>query len=221
MKGIKLLFALFIAATSFGQVGISGGLSSLKAFGPNKPWGGFHIGIEVPRDDQASYFFRFTHHFPVKENDSLAISLMPRDINNVPSGMPYYPTIGSLPSMNYNIFEFGTRYYLGSGYDFGWAGYGGTNFVLTFNKVRSNPADYDQEIYYIDDVYNYEGTAFSLGFGLNGGVKYSRPPWGTVYFDISIAYILLYQQNTNSMYNSMIRPLTFGFNLGYRKDILW
>lgn len=222
MKGIKLfIIAIMFSASALAQVGISSGLSALKGFGPNRPWGGFHIGVEVPRDDQASYYLRYTHHFPVRENDSIQLQLEPRDINNVPPGYQYYPIIGSLPSMNYNVFEFGTRYYIGDGYDFGWAGYGGTGFVLTFNRVRSNNAGYDEEVYVLPDYYNYEGTAFSLGFGLNGGIKYSVPPWGTVYFDVNISYILLYQQNTNNLYNSMIQPLTFGFNIGYRKDILW
>lgn len=221
MRTISLFVLLFLSGVLNAQVGISGGLSGLKGFGPNKPWGGFHLGVEVPRDDQMSYYVRFTHHFQVKENDSLPIGLTPRDITTLPPGMPYYPSINSLPSMNYNILNFGTRYYLGNSYDFGWGAYGGTDFVLTFNKVRANHAAYDEQYYYVEDYYNYEGSAFSLGFGLGAGVKYSVPPWGTVYLDLGISYILLYQQNTNYMYNSMIRPLTFSMNIGYRKDILW
>jgi hypothetical protein len=218
---LSFLIVLLVGNFTFSQVGISAGLSALKGFGPNKPWGGFNLGIEVPRDDQTSYYLRYTHHFSKRDIDSVPVYLAPRDITTIPPGQPLYPTISSIPSMNYNIFQFGTRYYIGSGYDFGWSGYGGTDFVLTFNKVKANHAPYDETLYRIEDYSVYEGSAFSLGFGLHGGVKYSVPPMGTVFFDVSIAYILLYQQNSNFMYNEMIQPLTFGFNLGVRKDILW
>lgn len=221
MKRISLLIVLLVTFGLKAQVGIFGGGSGLIGFGAPKPWGGFHLGVEVPRDDQMSYYLKYTHHFAVQDNDSLNLSLTPRDYSTLPPGYPLAPNIGSYPTMNYNIICFGTRYYIGSGYDFGWSAYGGTEFLLTFNKVRAKTNPYDEEHYYLEDFYNYEGSAFSLGFGFNAGVKYSVPPWGTIYFDLNLSYILLYNQNSDFMYNGMVQPLTFGASIGYRKDILW
>ena len=221
MKNLIALIAVCLAFSSSAQVSINAGGSMLAQFSPNKPWGGFHIGFEVPRDDAVSIYGRFTHHFRNFAQDSLDIFLSPRDINSMPPGAPFYPTIGSLPSMNYNIIEGGTRYYLGNGFDYGWAAYGGSNLMLIFNKVKGNHAAYDEVLYVIEETSRYEGSIFSFGFGLGGGVKYSSAMAGTFYFDLNASYLIFNQPSVQNIYGGLHSSLLFSFNLGYRRDILW
>lgn len=212
---ITMLFAFSGAA----QFSITGGGSILKGFDNQKPWGGIHIGAEIPRDDASSLYGRFTHHF-YNDDDSISANsgylyVNPRDIN---SGLPP-KFIGAVPSMNYNMFEGGVRYYLGNGFDFGWSAYGGSCIMLIFNKVKMDYSPYDEALYELPENIRYEGSIFSLAAGLGGGVKYSTASQGTFYFDINMAYTLLAQPSNPNMYTYMYSPLIFNFNIGYRRDL--
>ena len=205
-------------------------MSTLIGFGTvdrTKPWGGFHLSVEIPRDDEVSMYGRFTHHFnqesinPITPEDLFTggyyVELIPRDFN---SGL-LNQYIGATPKMNYNILEGGTRYYLGSGFDFGWSAYGGGNFMLMFSSVKLDYDPFDEVNYMLNDNNRLDGTIVSLGFGLGGGVKYSTAPMGTFYFDLNLNYIIYNQASNPSVYAYMYSQLMFNFNLGFRKDILW
>lgn len=221
----------FVLSGVSAQVGLAAGMSTLIGFGSTdrtSPWGGFHIAVEVPRDDEISMYGRFTHHFNSQSSNPITpdgiftgdfyfVELVPRDLN---SGLPN-KYIGATPKMNYNILEGGTRYYLGSGFDFGWSAYGGGNFMLMFNSVKLDYDTYDESLYAINDAIRLEGTIVSLGFGLGGGVKYSTAPMGTFYFDVNLNYLIYGQASNPGVYADMYSPLLFNFNLGFRKDILW
>lgn len=217
---ILLVIAILVGSlNAFGQASVSGGGSVLAAFGTKTPWAGLHLGLEVPRDDVSSLYFRYTHHFSAYGDsipaDYYWIYVEPRDPNSI---LPI-KYIGATPSMNYNILEGGVRYYIGDGYDFGWAGYGGSSLVISFNKIKMTYAPYDQTLYKLAENTRLDGSIFSLSFGLNGGVKYSTATSGTFYFDVSMAYAMLAQPSSNTVYTNMYRPLYFGFNLGYRRDL--
>lgn len=221
MKKLVLLLALLTSGTLSAQIGVSGGGSLLKGFGRPKPWGGLHVMVEVPRDDQTSYFGRITHHFKQYSPDSTSATIIARDITNT---FPTTQSIGAISSMNYTILEGGVRYYLGNGYDFGWAGYGGTTMMLIFNGVKTDYSDFDQGLYELDQGYGRKGSIVSFAFGLAGGVKYTAPGVGTFYFDTNLAYIVYgIPSNETALYgsNGLYTQLLFNFNLGFRKDILW
>lgn len=219
----KLIFiALLLSVSSASaQVSFNGGGSILKGFGPQKPYGGFHLGVEIPRDDAVSLYARFSHYFKQNDFDSASIYLTARDITALPPGSEIAPLVGAMPSMNYNILEGGTRYYLGDGFDYGFGAYGGSSLMLIFNKVRMTYEEYDEELYYVDNTSSAEGAIFSLGFGLMGGVKYSWVPFGTLYADLGINYMIFAQPSTQYVYPGMYNSLIFTFNIGYRKDLFW
>lgn len=216
------LVSLLLAMTSFGQLSFNGGGTMLKGFSPGLPYGGLHLGIEIPRDDALSFYGRFTHCF-ANGGDSIqdGIIITARDFNTLPPGNPYYDNIDFQPTMNYNIIEGGTRYYLGDGFDFGWGAYGGSTIMIVFNKVSARYESYNEELYYIESSQNREGSIFALGFGLMGGVKYTQAPMGTFYLDVGISYMIFGQLSTTSTYSGMYNPLLFSLNIGYRKDIFW
>ncbi len=214
--------AIALSGTSFAQVGISAGTNMLVGFGAQRTWGGLHFGLEIPRDDVISLYGRVSHYFARSSMDSIYNSAIAKDpINTTPFSVP----VSGVARMNYTTLEGGTRYYLGDGYDFGWAAYGGSNLMLIFNGARNRYEDFDDVLYELDGGAPQRGTIFSLGFGLGGGVKYSVENLGTFYFDLSLAYILL-GQASNTVANQvastgLYQPLLFTFNVGYRRDIAW
>ena len=71
MKNAILVIAFMMSFITSAQVSLSAGGSMLKGFSPDKPYGGFHFGLEIPRDDAVSFYGRFTHHFKQSAADSL------------------------------------------------------------------------------------------------------------------------------------------------------
>ncbi|PHR17268.1 MAG: hypothetical protein COA38_20975 [Fluviicola sp.] len=216
MKNYILIIALLIAGSVSAQVSFNAGSSTLKGFGTPKWFTGFHLGVEVPRDDAMSFYGRFTHHFS-RAGDSLLISVVAKEVTTT----PYVMNIMSISGMNYSIFEGGTRYYLGDGFDFGWAGYGGTSFMLIYNKVKTTYVDFDEVNYQIDASTARDGAIISIGAGLLGGVKYTVPRVGTFYSDFSVSYLFLGQVSNQTMYTGLYSSLFFGINIGYRRDLFW
>ncbi len=221
MKKFLVFIAIALSGTSFAQVGVSAGGNMLVGFGAQRTWGGLHIGLEVPRDDAVSIYGRISHYFPQSGRDSIATFATARDITT----SPYTISVNGVSRMNYTTIEGGTRYYLGDGYDFGWAAYGGSNLMLIFNGVRNRYADFNETLYELDDGGAQRGTIFSLAFGLGGGLKYSVENAGTFYFDMSLAYVILGQASNQVAQQAanvgLYSPLLFSFNMGYRRDISW
>ena len=226
MKNLIVIIALVICGSLSAQVSIQGGPSMLLGFGNPRPFGGFHIGLEIPRDDAVSIFGKYTHHFKQKGETIDAWVVSKDQVNIPPAG--YSILIEAVPSMNYHIIEGGTRYYLGNGFDYGFAAYGGTSLMLVFNQVKGEYSPFDEVNYEIDANSRTEGSIFSIGFGLGGGVKYSTARMGTFYMDLGVAYMLFSQPSNSSVgsavfseQNRQWSSLIFNLNVGYRKDILW
>ena len=78
MKNLVLIIVLVLAGNVSAQVSFNAGSSTLKGFGTEKWFTGFHLGVEVPRDDAMSFYGRFTHHFS-RSGDSLAVSAVAID----------------------------------------------------------------------------------------------------------------------------------------------
>lgn len=216
MKNRLIIAFVMLAGLCGAQVSINAGGSMLVGFANPGPWGGIHLGVEVPRDDAISIYGRFTHHFRAS-GDSVPGFIVANDVNT----SPYTQTIMTLPTMDYNILEGGTRYYLGNGFDYGFAAYGGSCIMLIFNSVKAKYDGFDESLYTLDEQSRYDGSIFSFGFGLGGGIKYSAVRWGTFYFDLNVAYMIFGQGSNASTYGGLYNPLIFNFNLGYRKDLLW
>ncbi len=217
MKKFLVLIAISLGSTSFAQVGISGGTNMLVGFGSQRTWGGLHVGLEIPRDDAVSIYGRISHYLARSAQDSISAFATTTDLTEV-------ITVDGVSRMNYTTIEGGTRYYLGDGYDFGWAAYGGSNLMLIFNGVRNRFEPFDETKYQIDENVGQRGTIFSLAFGLGGGLKYSMEQFGTMYFDMSVSYVIFGQASNataSQQFGQLYSPLLFTFNLGFRRDISW
>ena len=217
MRNWIVILVLFLSNLSYSQVSVTAGPSMLLGtIRAAQPWAGFHIGVEIPRDDQVTMYGRFTHHFKQAGKEVYSANLTPIDPMDFT-----FPIVTGKASMNYNIIEGGTRYYLGNGYDFGWAAYGGSNIMIVISRVRGDYESYDESRYELDDIWRFDGTIFGLGVGLGGGLKYTFPRFGTLYTDVNATYIVLPAATSPSPSGELYSSLLFNFNIGYRRDIIW
>ena len=99
--------------------------------------------------------------------------------------------------------------------------------MLVFNSVKLNYDKTDitgtyewENNYSVPSNEENEGIIIGIAVGLQGGVKYSIPALGTVYFDVSGQYSIL-AQGSNTVANStnQYSQLFFVFTLGFRKDL--
>lgn len=217
MKKLMAIFGLiFLGNVASAQVGLSGGVSMLKGFGTPKPYVGMHLGVEIPRDDANSIYGRVS--FYGKQREEFKSSTYVTAIN--PSTNPYSLNVGYQSSMNYTILEGGNRYYIGDGYDSGFGGYGGGTVMLIFNSVKRNYDDFDQTLYTLPSTELSKGSIFNLGFGLNGGLKYTFAGVGSIYGDASFGYMILGQaSNATASSTTLYSNLIFTFNIGFRKEL--
>lgn len=215
MKQIIFILVLMVSPMTFSQVGINVGTNGLLAFGNPKPYGGFHIGVEIPRNERMSYFVRISHLIRQKGKDSLNQFATAID----PLTTPNVLTVRGVNSFNYTTLEGGTLFYIGNGFDYGFAGYGGTGASIVFSQAKSVYDKFDESKYRLDAT--GDGSIFSIAVGARAGVKYSFPRFGTLYFEADLKLIALSMASSNTVVAPQYKPLLFGLTLGYRKDILW
>lgn len=224
VKSILFLFAVLLSsAATYGQISFDGGSGVLKGFGATKSFSNLHLGFEVPRSTDQSFYGRFSYYFPVKEDQTYAT--MVTAINQ--STNPYNLTVNYQKSTNYTLFEGGTRRYLGNDYDYGLSAYSGSNFMVIINKVKNNYEKRDAtgsidwaNNYALSPTEEKEGTVLSIAVGLQLGAKYTFPAIGTIYADLSGQYLLFGQASNQTAYNSqLLSNIFFLFNVGFRKDL--
>jgi len=209
------LLLMFMFGNAFAQFGISGGLSTLKSFKTPKSYFGFHIGGEIPRDDQLSFYGRLSYYLKQTEDVPTTNILYNSTLTNSVQ-VNYYN------SMNYLTLEGGNRYYIGNGYDASFAAYGGGNFMIIFNSVKREYDDYDASKFQLPQNEQLQGSIFNIAVGLAGGVKYTFAGAGTLYLDAGLGYMILSTaSNTTaeSVAGTLYSPLIFNFALGFRKDL--
>jgi hypothetical protein len=222
-KSISIAVICLLSLNAQSQVSLNLGLGPLKGFGVPKSFFGFHGGVELPRNNDVTFYLRLGYYLPKKEDNIMTEYVTAIDLTTNPStlGVQYQS------STNYTTIEGGTRYYLGNDYDNGFSIYGGSNFMLIINSVKNNYEKYDYTGVY-EWENNYElpqntedkGKIISVALGLQGGVKYTFPARGTIYADITGSYALFAKASNNTAANSnLYAPMIFIFNVGYRKDL--
>ena len=220
MRLFILLLVVLMTGGASAQIGVSAGATMLNAFGNSKPYGGMHFTVEYPSSESVTFYGKVSHLFKQRNEDSSLIAITAYDF----ATSPYIKNIGGLSSLNYTIVEGGTKYYLGNGYDFGLAAYGGPNAFLAFNRVKMEYAQYDETLYELPQDYGRKASIISFGVGFNGGVKYSIERVGTVYFDLGLSYVVRAFENNQMAFNEgfpRLSALLFNFSVGFRRDILW
>lgn len=229
---MKLFSALLMIGMSFqsiSQISVNAGTGFLKGFTVPKPFYGFHGGIELPRSNDVTFYGRVGYYFPQKERDyqdeiiTSSTYVTAVDVNTQPNML----TVNYVTKTNYFTIEGGTRRYLGNDYDNGFSLYGGTNAMLIFNTVKRDYEKLDasgqvqwKPNYITNPNEPQKGNILSIAFGLQGGMKYTIPATGTLYFDINGQYAIFGKGNNLTASNTnLYSQLFFTFNVGFRKDL--
>ncbi|MCF8444043.1 MAG: hypothetical protein K9G29_03480 [Crocinitomicaceae bacterium] len=216
MKLLIFFIGLFFVTSLNAQLSLSGGPSLLNPFGVKKSFYGLHIGGELPQNNQVTFFGRASYFFPRNEEDSLIAVAVGKDFNV----SPYQVSVNYMNRTNYIMIEGGTRSYIGNGFDNGFSGYGGGKTMLMINNVGSKTARYNEAIYTLDENSLGKGTILSICLGLQGGLKYTLPTWGTIYADASLDYILFASPSNTNVQTSYFpnNRILFVTTIGFRKD---
>lgn len=214
-----LLFS-FLVGDFFSQISANAGMGTLNGFGAKKTFFGFNLGLEYPKSNQTTIYGRVAYYIPRNNSDS-TISYASAILTTT---FPYQLQRNYTISTGYLTIEGGTRYYLLNGYDNGFSFYGGSTLLLCVNNIKKKFADWDYP-YDEAEYQNYgdsKGTILNLGVGLQGGLKYTFPGSGTIFFDFSGNYLVIRQASNEMVGESTNYPfesaLLFTFNLGIRKD---
>mgnify|MGYP007107657517 CR=1 FL=1 len=206
------------------QLSISGGTGIMNGLGTKLKPLGFHLGLELPRSSDLTFYVRAAAFLPSSGKDSnLYTNMIAIDQTTV----PYTLNVGYKNRSNTFYFEGGTRSYLLNDYDNGFGLYGGSVFGLGINTTRLQYDTYD-----LTNVYTWEGkylpasgaeskgSIYFLALGIQGGLKYTIPIKGTIYFDITGIYSVLNIATNDVGGNSpTYSRLNFLFNLGFRRDL--
>lgn len=216
----------FILITSIvsAQFSVGGGPTAMMEFGNKKPFYGLHFNMEFPRNNEVTFYGRITYLFNQKNVNYIGdLAAIAKDINTQPEWVTV--PMNSLSSVNYIMIDGGTRYYLINGFDEGFSIYGGTNIALIVNSIKYGYSfgDYDATMYNLDTGdftdSREKGTIIRLAVGFTGGLKYTIPAKGTFYFDFNPQLTLFGIPSNQNIPNTVYKPVFFGFNIGYRKEI--
>jgi hypothetical protein len=223
---IRLFFAftlVFANVIALGQVSISGGTGILNGLGTGYKPLGLHLGLELPRSSDLTFYVRASAFFPSLGTDTNYANMTA--INTTIT--PYTLSVAYRSKSSTFYFEGGTRSYMLNDYDNGFGIYGGSVFGVGINRtvLKYNTYDYTNTYawegkYLPSNGAETQGNIYYLAIGLQGGMKYTIPIKGTLYFDITGTYSILNIAN-NSIGSSSptYSRLNFLFNLGYRRDL--
>lgn len=205
------------------QMSISGGTGILNGVGTGFKPLGFHLGLELPRSSDLTFYVRASAYLPSGGTDTNYANMTAIDQTTVPYtlSVPYHNK-----STTY-YFEGGTRSYMLNDYDNGFGLYGGSVFGFGINQTRFKYDKYDYTNtyewsgkYLPANGYENKGSIYYLALGLQGGMKYTIPIRGTIYFDITGTYsVLNIANNTTGGSSPTYSRLNFLFNLGFRRDL--
>ena len=215
------LFVTFLASNLFSQLSLNGGLGTLNGFGVKKTFFGLNLGLEYPKSNQTTIYGRIAYYIPRNNIDSTNGFVEAKDPFTT---VPFSLARNYIVSTGYLTVEGGNRFYIINGYDNGFSFYGGSTVLLCVNNIKKKFADWDYP-YDEAEYQNYgdsKGTILNLGVGLQGGLKYTFPGSGTIFFDFSGNYLVVRKASNDVIYESTNYPfdsaLLFTFNLGIRKD---
>lgn len=217
---LALLVLLGTTFTGMSQIGLTAGPGLTYGFSSGQLFKSLHLGVEIPRDEESSIVIRVAGSLK-NSTTSQAYATAIDPANTSPSQI----NTRAKNSVSLFYLEGGARrYFFGTGFDYGFAMYGGTVINLGFYRLSSKLDDnIDKSKYQLTEVNN--GSAFLLNFGLQGGVK-RQFTFGTLFADISLSYAIIATTGPNTSvssgdFSSVLSPLNFNFALGIRKDLFY
>ena len=223
MKTIIFSLFLFITIQLNAQVSLSGGVGILNGVGTSRKPFGFNLGFEFPRSSDLTFFVRGSFFPKITDTTANYANMTAISPTTTPTTLtiPYYLRCHSF------YIEGGTRSYMLNDYDNGFALYGGSVFGFGVNTTTAkfDKFDYTNQYewegkYTLPNQNPTKGSIYYLALGIQGGMKYTIPIKGTLFFDITGTYSVLDLANNDAGLRSFTySPLNFLFQFGYRKDL--
>jgi hypothetical protein len=210
------LLALILSFSVNAQVGLMIGPGLTYGFGSGQLFKTLNLGVEIPRDENASIIIRAYASLKNSKTDSTYAEAI--DLATSPSVLQ----VGVKNGVTQFGIEGGTRrYFIGSNFDYGFGLYGGTIFNASLYKLSTKVLDnIDENAYRFAE--SNKGSVFLLSFGLQGGVK-KQFAFGTLFLDLSLSYAIVAAGSANLSGNTgkQVSALNFGTCIGYRKDLFF
>lgn len=221
MNNIKILpVILLIFSSTFAQdMGFHFGHQMFGVFNARQPLHGISIGLDIPRTGFVTPYGQFSIFAPHSRIE-----------NNIGSGIPKNPADPFLfevdaraRTMTYS-FEFGTIYYLGGAYDYGFAGMVHNSLRLLLMPTKRELIDFDFANYEFQPNNVSTGLTGSNGFAfytsLGVGAKYSFE-WGSIYALGGIELALHGERLPSYFFDEFGFASRFAFStrIGIRKEL--
>lgn len=215
----KILLPIIAVIVSFSlnaQVGLMIGPGLNYGFGSGQLFKTLNLGVEIPRDENASIIVRAYASLKNSKMDSTYAEA--NELGTSPSVM----MVGVKNGVTQFGIQGGTRrYFIGSNFDYGFGLYGGTVFDFSLYRLSTKPmSTFDANAYTLRD--QNKGSVFLLSFGLQGGAK-KQFAFGTLFMDVSLSYAIVAAGSAklSGNANSQVSVLNFGCSIGYRKDLFF
>lgn len=223
MKKLFLLHFIGISLLFNAQVSIDGGTGILQGFGTQRVNYGLHLGVEIPRSSDLTFFMRASFFLPVKEKDTSYVNMTAIDLTTT----PYTLSVPFTQQSSSMFIQGGTRSYMINDYDNNFSLYGGSVFGIGINTTQAKFSRFDytntyewEGKYELPNGGDTKGSIYYVALGLQGGMKYTIPIKGTIYLDVTGLYSVIDLANNSAGEASMTySKINFLVNLGYRRDL--
>jgi hypothetical protein len=221
MNNLKFLLPiLLIGSSSFTQdIGYHFGHQMFGVFNARQPIHGISIGLDIPRTGFVTPYGQFSIFAPHKRIET-----------NVGSGVPKNPAdpflfnVDAKARTNTYSFEFGTIYYIGGAYDYGFSAMVHNSLRLLLMPTKRELIDFDFAKYEFQPSSVSTGLSGSNGFALytslGVGAKYSFD-WGSIYAIGGIELALHGERLPSYFFDEFGIASRFAFStrLGIRKEL--
>jgi len=217
MRIITILsFVYFFLGSSFSQdMGFHFGHQMYGVFNAKQPLHGISIGIDIPRSGFITPYGQPTVFSPrtnMVENIGQGVPVDPNDFFNINVN-------GKVRASTYSL-EFGTMYYIGGAYDYGFSGMVHNSLRLLLIPQKVDLIDFDINNYDFIPFQDIGGTGFVLNTSFGLGVKYTFE-WGSLYALGGIELALFGDKLPRYYYDETgdLSPLSFSTRIGIRREL--
>lgn len=181
---MKRYISFFLLVLTFGFTraqdwGLHAGYEMFSVFNNKTELHGITLGLDKPRSGFITPYGRISVFNTQKASLENVGSGNPFDFND-----PFIPAVQAESKVRTFSLEFGTKYYLGGAYDYGFSGLFFNSFRILLMPSSWELIDFDATKYEFQPINPSQSFSSSTGYALTtnfgGGLKYSFD-WGSLY----------------------------------------
>ena len=217
---LAILSAFFYINNTYSQdMGIHFGHQMFGVFNAKQPLHGISIGLDIPRTGFITPYGQLSIFAPYRS-----------EFRTIGSGVPnnaadpfIFDVQGRTRTMTYSL-EFGTIYYLGGAYDYGFAAMVHNSIRILMMPTKTELVDFDFDNYVFEPINPNAALSNSTGFVLNTsaglGIKYTFE-WGSLYALGGLELALFGDRLPDYYYDELgrVSPISFSTRIGVRREL--